>query len=426
MDIRKLNTGFRGELGQWKKPNATNIGGLPRRKADATFGLANWKTLTVNEMDVTALDLALRGAACGLLLMMVLVLLQLRPTNRHIILTMAFAAGGAVYAVATAPLVPQSLFRWMPPILSAQPVIFWLWARATFDDDFILKRWHGALLLTVVGIGFSVSVAWTSWPTLERSGATTLSVIALVLALLAAVQTVETWRADLVARRRRLRIAVLLMCLLWTTLDAGSNLISVPIAARGAPGNLAVALFLFVVAMLAGWGFFGVKATASAMEATAPIASGKSRDEAQVSNRDSDDRHSIAPILLRRLDNLMTVERIYRQEGLSIGGLAARLDLPEYRLRQLINEGLGYRNFNAFLNHYRIDEAKAALSDLSQRDVQVLTIAMDAGFQSIGPFNRAFKADTGMTPTEFRRHALVRSQAAASPSKDNFKVGQSY
>ena len=63
----------------------------------------------------------------------------------------------------------------------------------------------------------------------------------------------------------------------------------------------------------------------------------------------------------------------------------------------MINEGLGYRNFNAFLNRYRIDDAKAALSDPSQRDVQVLTIAMDAGFQSIGPFNRAFKADTGVT-----------------------------
>ena len=59
----------------------------------------------------------------------------------------------------------------------------------------------------------------------------------------------------------------------------------------------------------------------------------------------------------------MTVERIYRQEGLTIAMLAAKLDLPEHRLRQVINEGLGHRNFNAFLNRYRIDEAKAALSD---------------------------------------------------------------
>jgi AraC-like DNA-binding protein len=44
----------------------------------------------------------------------------------------------------------------------------------------------------------------------------------------------------------------------------------------------------------------------------------------------------------------------------------------------------------------------------------VLTIAMDAGFQSIGPFNRAFKAETGMTPTEFRREALSRLETDRS------------
>jgi AraC-like DNA-binding protein len=317
----------------------------------------------VNEMDLTALDLGLRGAASGLFLMMVLVLLRLRLINRHIILFMALTGGAAAYAVATAPFVPQSLWRWTVPIMSAQPVILWLWVQTTFDDDFTLKRWHGALWLTVVSIGFSVSFAWTSWPTLERRGAKTLSVIALVLALSAAVKMVETWRADLVARRRRLRIAVLVMTLLFIALDAGSNLISVPITERGAPGSFAVALILFGVATLVGWSFFGVPATPPMMPATAPIASGESRGEPRVPNRDSDDRDSIAPILLHRLDNLMTAERIYRQEGLSIGGLAVRLGLPEYRLRQLINEGLGYRNFNAFLNHYRIDEAKTALSD---------------------------------------------------------------
>jgi AraC-like DNA-binding protein len=376
-------------------------------------------------MELIALDLGLRGAASGLFLMMVLVLLRLRPTNRHIILGMALAAGTAAYAVATAPFVPKSLLRWTLPILSTLPVIFWLWARTTFDDDFTLKRWHGALWLSVVGIGFAVSFAWISWPALATSGAKTLSVLALVLALSAAVQTVETWRADLVARRRRLRIAVLAVSLVFIALDAGSSLASVPIAGLGARGSFAIALSLFVLAMLAGSGFFGPKATAPAMQATAAIASGGTRGQAQVASRDGDDRNSIAPILLRRLDFLMTVERIYRQEGLSIGGLAAKLDLPEYRLRQVINEGLGYRNFNAFLNRYRIDDAKAALSDPSQREVQVLTIAMDAGFQSIGPFNRAFKADTGVTPTEFRRHALARLQAAALQSDENFKIGQS-
>lgn len=117
--------------------------------------------------------------------------------------------------------------------------------------------------------------------------------------------------------------------------------------------------------------------------------------------------------LLRRLDHLMTVARAYRREGLTIGTLSAELGVPDYRLRLLINEGLGHRNFNAFLNRYRIEEAKAALADARQNEVPVLTIAMDAGFQSVGPFNRAFKAATDLTPTEFRRRATARSKSVS-------------
>jgi AraC-like DNA-binding protein len=76
-------------------------------------------------------------------------------------------------------------------------------------------------------------------------------------------------------------------------------------------------------------------------------------------------------------------------------------------LRRLINQALGHRNFNSFVNRYRIAEAKAALCDPQQAEVPVLTIALDAGFSSLGPFNRAFKAETGMTPTEFRRASLA-------------------
>ena len=73
----------------------------------------------------------------------------------------------------------------------------------------------------------------------------------------------------------------------------------------------------------------------------------------------------------------MTEDRIYRDENLTIGALALRLKLPEYRLRRLINQRLGYRNFNVFLNDHRIEEARAALADPAQTEVPVITIAMD-------------------------------------------------
>jgi AraC-like DNA-binding protein len=107
--------------------------------------------------------------------------------------------------------------------------------------------------------------------------------------------------------------------------------------------------------------------------------------------------------LVDALMRLMADERIYRHDNITIGTLVAKLAVPEYKLRRLINQRLGYRNFNVFLNNHRIEEAKAALADPSQAEVPVITIAMDAGFQSLGPFNRAFKATTGVTPTEYRR-----------------------
>jgi AraC-like DNA-binding protein len=94
---------------------------------------------------------------------------------------------------------------------------------------------------------------------------------------------------------------------------------------------------------------------------------------------------------------------VYRTPGLSITGLAHRLDTPEHRLRALINQRLGHRNFSAFLNRYRIDEAKALLADRDKVDLPVLTVAMDLGYNSLPPFNRAFRAETGTTPSDYRR-----------------------
>jgi len=116
--------------------------------------------------------------------------------------------------------------------------------------------------------------------------------------------------------------------------------------------------------------------------------------------------------LVAALERLMTVERLYRQEGLTIGKLAQRQGLPEYRLRRLINQGLGYRNFAAFLNGYRLADARAALADPAQASVPILTIALDAGYSSLGPFNRSFKAEIGLTPSDFRRRALGEATAA--------------
>jgi AraC-like DNA-binding protein len=106
-------------------------------------------------------------------------------------------------------------------------------------------------------------------------------------------------------------------------------------------------------------------------------------------------------------------EGAYLQHGLTIRALAEQLGYPEHQVRKLINGRLGFRNFSAFLNSYRIPEAKKTLADPGQVRMPVLTIALDLGYGSLGPFNRAFKAETGLTPTEYRQGA-IRASAAES------------
>lgn len=93
----------------------------------------------------------------------------------------------------------------------------------------------------------------------------------------------------------------------------------------------------------------------------------------------------------------------YRIPSLTISTLASQLDTQEHRLRALINKQLGHRNFSSFLN---ITEAKEKLADRALVDLPILTIAMDLGYGSLAPFNRAFRAETGLTPSDFRKAAI--------------------
>jgi AraC-like DNA-binding protein len=212
-------------------------------------------------------------------------------------------------------------------------------------------------------------------------------------------QALRSWRGDLIERRRMLRLFVVSGASLYIAIEAVAQLFGLP---RTAPQGTSMvgAVGLLIIAATIAWSLLRVS-PAQSLFAIATATPQPPAEEPVVASEPIDQG------LLAALERVMTAERAYRQEGLTIGGLAQQLGLPEYRLRRLINQALGHRNFNSFVNRYRIAEAKAALGDPQQAGVPVLTIALDAGFSSLGPFNRAFKAETGMTPTEFRRASLA-------------------
>jgi AraC-like DNA-binding protein len=376
----------------------------------------------VGSSGLLSIDLGLRGAVVGLCLLIAAVALRDRRDSTVARLGAVLVVGAAASAICSAPTFPRSWPWWslfLLALASGGPVVFWLWARAAFDDDFVLRRWHGALWAAMVGIELFVADGIVQWPVPGLALDRAVQAASLGLALLAVVQTLATWRSDLVEGRRRLRLAVVIGTSAYiaiAALQSFSPTSSAP-ASGSSMASLASVFGLCVLVSFSAWKLLsavGTQDDPELLRSTADVLG-----DAYPMASDAEDRLTVIdPALLHRLEHLMTVERAYRREGLTIGSLSAELGVPEYRLRQLINEGLGHRNFNAFLNRYRIEEASAALADPEQMEVPVLTIAMDAGFQSVGPFNRAFRAATDRTPTEFRRLAMAKN-VSPSPAKNN-------
>lgn len=107
--------------------------------------------------------------------------------------------------------------------------------------------------------------------------------------------------------------------------------------------------------------------------------------------------------LARAVLHTMEQDRLYLQPKLTIAALAEAVRTPEHKVRAVINGALGFRNFTAFVNHYRLREAARRLLDPSLAHLPIASIALDLGYASLGPFNRAFRAAFGRTPSEFRQ-----------------------
>lgn len=352
---------------------------------------------------LASVDLLARGGVCLLLLLVAALLVRDHGRVAAARLGAVFALGAAAYAICSGAGFHARMSWWAIPILAlatGNNVVFWLFARALFDDGFRPRWWHGGLWGLIVAIGLADGFLLKgSAPAAPVGGA--LALAALGFAALAVVQTVASWRADLIERRRQLRLFIVGASSVYIVLTALANLLGMQRAAPLAV-SLTEACGLAAIAIAVAWSLLRVAAGGSLFPPPEEAA-GFAATTAGPAPAGPPRLDPVEERLVAALEHAMRVERAYRQEGLTIGRLAIMQGLPEYRLQRLINQGLGYRNFNSFLNRYRIADAKAALADPAQAAVPILTIALDAGFNSLGPFNRAFKAETGMTPTDYRR-----------------------
>lgn len=324
-------------------------------------------------------------------------------SNRQVAWLGAWASvSGATYLICTSPM----LSAFFGPVMlvihffcHSGQIAIWFFSLTQFKDG--LKLWPTYALIGVVfylagrldfdvlrgtGSVFETPVSWLY--TAMRYG-------------LIVHMVYVAWEGrddDLLEARRKFRL-IYIVAITLTSLAITSVETFVDASLREGTGVLIYqSVGMWVLAVTMSW--FGIN-----LRKVAFITGRTDRTRTKIAEpEDPNERHDLAII-----EKLIETDKLYLQPGLTIAGLAESAALPEHRLRRLINQHLGYRNFADFLNHYRITAAQARLSAVSDRNIPVLTIAMDLGYGSLGPFNRAFKERTGQTPTEYRRQKLADS-----------------
>jgi AraC-like DNA-binding protein len=368
-------------------------------------------------MPLSLLDALLRGTLVALLLLMALLLLRDRPRLAAARAAAALCAGLVVQTLSATPWfeahAPRAVQAPLVAVSVANAVLFWIFVGSLFDDAFRWRAVHGlawAGTAVLAGVNCATGANGTS----SGAGGFALADLAvglqravpLVCAGLATWAAARHWREDLVEGRRWVRGFIAVAGVGYTLVTLAARLAS-PDGRLSALGATADVAALLLIVLPAAWWLLGVGGGdlfPSAHPADVPAPPAVPRSPAPEPVPDPADER-----LAGALQRLMQHEQAYRHEDLSIALLARRLAVPEYRLRRHIHQQLGHRNFNAYINGLRLADARAALADPAQRAQPVLSIALDAGFQSIGPFNRAFKAATGLTPSEFRRQKLADS-----------------
>jgi AraC-like DNA-binding protein len=351
------------------------------------------------------IDISLRSGAISLLGVLILLLLRDARSGMAARLGMLVAISlmAMLASVTWSPSEPVPAIYILLRILAAGNTLFvWWFGLALFDDDFKFdtRAVGTGLVWLVVMLPQCLAISGLPVPLPAYWSMLTL-VFALVLLGHVIWAALAGRTADLVEPRRRLRLPFMLIMV--------SIIIIIILAERfETVSGVATTVSIFrnaATLVLTGW----VLIWLTRLDAE-PLFSNPRHHTTSSDALSARDRLAQA-----RLLSAMDEQQAWSEAGLTIRTLADRVQLPEHRLRRIINQVLGHRNFSSFLCDYRLAEVKRLMSDPAKVDLPILTLAMDAGFASLAPFNRAFRARENMTPSQWRAQALLTGTDGPSP-----------
>ncbi len=345
------------------------------------------------------LDVSLRAASSALLLLGIFVLMRDARRTKVGRYGCLFLVGVIGYLISSAPFNAE-LPEWLrvSGFLASIPniIFFWMLGRALFEDDFS-HRWLGWAFAVVMIIGGLYEIYMQPPEEVRRVLKGTGSVIRFGLIAHVMVLALRGRESDLIEQRRKFRLVFVTVIAVYVGIIL---LVEFALTSEGPPLWLNL-VNVSTMAIVIG---FAISYLVSLR--TDDFVTDLIHKEDEPTTPKAEELLALAPAdkaLVERLTKAMEEERVWLDEGLNIGALATHLRTQEHRLRRVINQQLGFKNFSQFLNSYRVAEAQTALRDPDQAHLPILSIALGLGFGSIGTFNRAFKDQVGVTPSDFRR-----------------------
>lgn len=115
---------------------------------------------------------------------------------------------------------------------------------------------------------------------------------------------------------------------------------------------------------------------------------------------------SLSSELKENLMRLFEVDKIYKENNICLEILANSLNTTRHNASQVINEHFDM-SFHELINTYRISEAKYILNNDHKRNLNIIEVAYEIGYNNKVTFNKAFKKDTGLTPSEYQRNSVT-------------------
>jgi AraC-like DNA-binding protein len=348
-------------------------------------------------------------SACGAGMCIVLMMLILKDFYHSIAARVFLVLIGCAFVHMCHNWLPDSLSSYAYLVESAAPAFFWMSCRLIFQEGYRLPRvglfiaiysFTTPVIKKLITLYLGMTPGWV-----EFLGREIPQYCEYALVIMGMLTLFRGQGDDLVESRRRLRWAIMGA----SGLSLGWAVFSFNLHFGSATSRiLAIDLSILIIIWSLFKGRSDIWSVDSFVVKTASLdvmAESTSSDcETQDEEAQTEEAIELKDELkdseeLFRVKGIMS-EGFYRQEKLTLRDLAVALGLPEYKVRKVINKELGYRNFNEFINEYRINEA--ALRLLAEPDTPISNIALDVGYRTLSSFNRAFRKEKETTPTAYR------------------------